>query len=85
MCGVRLPAVIAGRLSSRTMVVLLVAAMVALLALTGVSSALIGRMTQGSQLWPALSVLTITLVIATVGLVVAGRWGSCSTSSSAVC
>ena len=60
------------RLTPRMIVVLLALVMVALLAFLGVSAALSGTLTQG-QLWPAMSVLTIVLVTAVVGLVVAGH------------
>ena len=58
------------RLTPRMFVVLLAAVLVALLALLGISSALTGTVT-GGQLWPAVSLLTIVLVTAVVGLVVA--------------
>ena len=57
---------------ARRGIVLLAAVMVALLACIVVSSAMGGSQTQG-QVWPALSLLTIVLVTAVVGLVVAGH------------
>jgi hypothetical protein len=51
-------------------VVLLAAVMVALVAFLGISGALTGTET-GGQLWPAVSLLTIVLVTAVAGLVVA--------------
>jgi hypothetical protein len=60
------------RLTPRMIVILLVAVMVALLAFLGVSSAMTGAPT-GGKVWPAVSVLTIVLVTAVVGLVVAGH------------
>jgi hypothetical protein len=63
----------AGRwhLTPRVIVVLLAAVMVALLAFLGVASALTGGTLTAGKLWPAMSLLTIVLVTAVVGLVVA--------------
>jgi hypothetical protein len=60
------------RLTPRVIVVLLAAVMLGLLAFLGVASALIGTVA-GGQVWPAVSLLTIVLVTAVVGLVVAGH------------
>jgi hypothetical protein len=58
---------------ARMTTVLLAAAIVALLAFVGVSGALTGGTFTAGKLWPALSLLTIVLVTAVVGLVVAGH------------
>jgi hypothetical protein len=58
--------------TARMTTVLLAVAIVALLAFLGVSGTLVGRQPPGS-LWAALSLLTIVLVTAVVGLVVAGH------------
>jgi hypothetical protein len=60
------------RRAARMTTVLLAAVMVALLAFMGVSSALTGTVTAG-KLWQAAGLLTIVLVTAVVGLVVAGH------------
>ena len=60
------------RLNPRMIVVLLAAMMVAVLAFMGVSSALAGTLAS-SGLWPAVSLLTIVLATAVVGLVVASH------------
>jgi hypothetical protein len=51
----------------------LAAVIVALLAFIGLSSALTGGTFTAGKLWPAVSLLTIVLVTAVVGLVVAGH------------
>jgi hypothetical protein len=60
------------RLTPRMIVMLLAALIVALLAFMGVSSALIRTLAPGN-LWAAASLLTIVLVTAVVGLVVASH------------
>jgi hypothetical protein len=60
------------RLTPRMSVVLLAAVIAALLAFMIISGALSGTLTLG-KLWQALSLLTIVLVTAVVGLVVAGH------------
>jgi hypothetical protein len=61
------------RVTPRAVVVLLAAAMVALLVFLGVSSGLTGGALTAGKVWPALSLLTIVLVTAAVGLVVAAH------------
>jgi hypothetical protein len=59
--------------AARMTTVLLAAVIVALLAFMGVSSALAGGTLTAGELWAAVSLLTIVLVTAVVGLVVAGH------------
>jgi hypothetical protein len=60
------------RRAARIGTVLLVALMVALLAFQLIAGALIGSLTSG-KIWAALSLLTVVLVVGTVGLVVASH------------